>query len=242
MLIYINPYEKTKMITEYEIKVANGCLEVSFPDELRKKIIKAAIILLDDDDFDGMDKMIKSALVRGVVREVMMEQYPEALDLLPKDENKQADAIYLMGQDVECGLSTKGFVITKNISVGENANTPVETQKFFTDEGKAPDGYVEVGLLLVFTNHYPYRDVRGFLDFKLEKEHQEIKVYIPMEATKSKGSLKKYVYKRLRDEDIDTVSIVDVNIWDEEGDDIEFEWDYPDFDYNIPLFSPNNYK
>ena len=95
------------------------------------------------------------------------------------------------------------------------------------DEAKAPDGYVEVGLLLVFTNHYPYRDVRGFLDFKLEKEHQEIKVYIPMEATKSKGSLKKYVYKRLRDEDIDTVSIVDVNIWDEEGDDIEF--DFADF-------------
>ena len=94
-------------------QIATGCLEVSFPDELRKKIIKAAIILLDDDDFDGMDKMIKSALVRGVVREVMMEQYPEALDLLPKDENKQADAIYLMGQDVECGLSTKGFVITK---------------------------------------------------------------------------------------------------------------------------------
>ena len=63
-------------------------------DELRKKIIKAAINLLDDDDFDGMDKMTKSALIRGVVREVIMEQYPEALDLLSKDENKQADAIY----------------------------------------------------------------------------------------------------------------------------------------------------
>ena len=117
------------MITQYETKTPNGCLEVSFSDELRKKIIKAAIILLDDDDFDGMDKMIKSALVRGVVREVMMEQYPEALDLLPKDENKQADAIYLMGQDVECGLSTKGFVITKNISVAANSNTPEETLK-----------------------------------------------------------------------------------------------------------------
>ena len=126
--------------------------------------------------------------------------------------------------------------------LANHPSTPVETQKFFADEAKVPDGYVEVDLLLVFTNHYPYRDVRGFLDFKLKKEHQEIKVYIPMEATKSKGSLKKYVYKRLRDEDIDTVSIVDVNIWDEEGDDIEFEWDYPDFDYNIPLFSPNNYK
>ena len=98
-------------------------------DELRKKIIKAAINLLDDEDFDGMDKMTKSALIRGVVREVIMEQYPEALDLLSKDENKQADAIYLMGQDVECGLSTKGFVITKNISVAANSNTPEETLK-----------------------------------------------------------------------------------------------------------------
>ena len=103
-------------------------------DELRKKIIKAAINLLDDEDFDGMDKMTKSALIRGVVREVIMEQYPEALDLLPKDENKQADAIYLMGQDVEWGYLLlknirmlnggiyKRIVITKNISVVNNPN------------------------------------------------------------------------------------------------------------------------
>lgn len=116
--------------------------------------------------------------------------------------------------------------------VANNPSTPVETQKFFVDEGKAPDGYVEVGLLLVFTNHHPYRDIGGFLDFRLEKEYQEIKVYIPLEATESKGALETYVYKRLEDEEIDTVSIIDVNIWDDEEDDIEFEWDYPDFDYN----------
>jgi uncharacterized pyridoxamine 5'-phosphate oxidase family protein len=45
---------------------------------------------------------LKAALVRGIVREVIMEKYPEVLDLLPKDMNKQADVIYLMGQNVEC--------------------------------------------------------------------------------------------------------------------------------------------
>ena len=220
------------MITQYETKTPNGCLEVSFSDELRKKIIKAAINTWDAVEFFRLEKAEQIIFARDAVREVMMEQYPEAIDLLQEDENKMSDAIYLMGQDVECGLFTTGFVITKNINVGKNPNTLVETQKFFVDEGKAPDGYVEVGLLLVFTNHHPYRDIGGFLNFKPEREHQEIKVYIPMEATESKGALETYVCERLRDEDIDTVSIVDVNIWDEEGDDIEFQWDYPDFDYN----------
>jgi len=58
------------------------------------------------------DKMLESAFMRGVVREVIMEKYPEALDLLPKDMNKQADVIYLMGRDVEYGLFTRGFIIS----------------------------------------------------------------------------------------------------------------------------------
>ena len=115
-------------------QIANGCLEVSFPDELRKKIIKAAINTWDAVEFFRLEKAEQIIFARDAVREVMMEQYPEAIDLLQEDENKMSDAIYLMGQDVECGLSTKGFVITKNISVGENANTPVETQKFFADD------------------------------------------------------------------------------------------------------------
>ena len=41
--------------------------------------------------------------------------------------------------------------------LAKNPNTPVETQKFFVDEAKAPDGYVEVDLLIELTYNRPYR-------------------------------------------------------------------------------------
>ena len=79
----------------------DGCVEIPLPDKLRKNIIKEAVHRMRDNSPWSLD-CLKAALVRGIVREVIMEKYPEVLDLLPKDMNKQADVIYLMGQNVEC--------------------------------------------------------------------------------------------------------------------------------------------
>ena len=114
MLIYINLYEKSRMTIVNEIKPLDGCVEVPLPDKLRKNIIKEAVHRMKDNE-PCEDKMLESAFMRGVVREVIMEKYPDTIDLLPKDIIKRDDVICLMGKDVECGLFTRGFIIFQAI-------------------------------------------------------------------------------------------------------------------------------
>jgi hypothetical protein len=68
--------------------------------KLRNKVISKAVLICKNDE-RCEDAYAESALIRGIVREVLMEKFPSKLNLLPKDENHQADAIYLLGQDIE---------------------------------------------------------------------------------------------------------------------------------------------
>jgi hypothetical protein len=89
-------------------------------DELRKKTVKKAVYLQKNDE-PCEDKIVEGAFIRGIVREVIMEHYPKMIDLLPKDENKLSDAIYLMGQDVEKALWMRDLLYNIKRTIRENA-------------------------------------------------------------------------------------------------------------------------
>lgn len=68
--------------------------------KLRKNIISEAVLICRNDE-RCEDAYTESALIRDIVREILMEKFPSKLNLLPKDENHRANAIYLLGQDIE---------------------------------------------------------------------------------------------------------------------------------------------
>ena len=67
---------------------------------LRRKVISEAVLLCKNDE-RCEDAYAESALIRGIVMEVLMEKFPSKLNLLPIDEKHRADAIYLLGQEIE---------------------------------------------------------------------------------------------------------------------------------------------
>jgi len=67
---------------------------------LRRKVISEAVFICKNEE-RCENAYAESALIRGIVREVLMEKFPSKLNLLPIDENHKADAIYLLGQDIE---------------------------------------------------------------------------------------------------------------------------------------------
>ena len=111
--------------------------------------------------------------------------------------------------------------------LAKNPNTPVETQKFFVDEAKAPDGYVEVDLLIELTYNRPYRKTNGLLDFRTftpEEASSITKVFVPMEATESKKALKAYVSEVMEYGNTDIICVDNVNIWNEKENEFVYEW------------------
>ena len=111
--------------------------------------------------------------------------------------------------------------------LAKNSNTPVETQKFFADEAKAPDGYVEVDLQIDLTYNLPYRNTNGLLDFRTftpEEASSITKVFVPMEATESKKALKAYVSEVMEYGNTDIICVDNVNIWNEKENEFVYEW------------------
>ena len=95
------------------------------------------------------------------------------------------------------------------------------------DEAKAPDGYVEVDLLIDLTYNLPYRDTKGLLDFRTftpEEASSITKVFVPMEATESKKALKAYVSEVMVYGDTDIICVDNVNIWNEKENEFVYEW------------------
>ena len=111
--------------------------------------------------------------------------------------------------------------------LAKNLNTSVETQKFFADEAKAPDGYVEVDLQIDLTYNLPYRNTNGLLDFRTftpEEASSIPKVFVPMEATESKKALKAYVSEVMEYGNTDIICVDNVNIWNEKENEFVYEW------------------
>ena len=111
--------------------------------------------------------------------------------------------------------------------LAKNPNTPVETQKFFVDEAKAPDGYVEVDLLIELTYKRPYRKTNGLLDFRTftpEEASSITKVFVPMEATENKEALKAYVCEVMEYGNTDIICVDNVNVWNEKENEFVYEW------------------
>ena len=95
------------------------------------------------------------------------------------------------------------------------------------DEAKAPDGYVEVDLLIDLTYNLPYRNTKGLLDFRTftpEEASSITKVFVPMEATESKKALKAYVSEVMVYGDTDIICVDNVNIWNEKENEFVYEW------------------
>jgi len=95
------------------------------------------------------------------------------------------------------------------------------------DEAKAPDGYVEVDLLIDLTYNLPYRDTKGLLDFRTftpEEASSITKVFVPMEATESKKALKAYVSEVMLSSNTDIICVDNVNIWNEKENEFVYEW------------------
>lgn len=111
--------------------------------------------------------------------------------------------------------------------LAKNPNTPVETQKFFVDEAKAPDGYIEVALLIDLTYNLPYRNTKGLLDFRTftpEAASSITKVFVPMEATENKEALRAYVCEVMEYGNTDIICVDNVNIWNEKENEFVYEW------------------
>ena len=93
------------------------------------------------------------------------------------------------------------------------------------DEAKAPDGYVEVDLLIDLTYNLPYRNTKGLLDFRtFTPEVASTKVFVPVEATESKKALKAYVSEVMVYGDTDIICVDNVNIWNEKENEFVYEW------------------
>lgn len=89
-------------------------------------------------------------------------------------------------------------------------------------EAGAPASYVEIDLSIDLEFHIPVREENGTLGFELFRPNEAFsmtKVLVPVEATKDKFSLRKYVRKVMQDCDADIISFDGVDIWD--GDDKE---------------------
>ncbi len=92
-----------------------------------------------------------------------------------------------------------------------------ETPNAFTDEAKAPDGYVEVDLCLDISYNLIRRDKKGLLDFRTYSHRSifEEKVYVPIKATESKEALNVYLHEMMEYGNTG-ITLVNVNIRKEE--------------------------
>ena len=102
-----------------------------------------------------------------------------------------------------------------------------ETPNASADEAKAPDGYVEVDLLIDLTYNLPCRDTNGLLNFKTytpEEASSITKVFVPIKATESKEALKEYVYEVMEYGNTDIICVDNVNVWNEKENEFVYEW------------------
>jgi len=81
----------------------------------------------------------------------------------------------------------------------------------------APAGYVEIDLRIDLEFNLPYRKEDGTLGFELyhpNEAYSNTGVLVPVEATKDKSSLRKYVREVMTCYDADNIWISEVDIWD----------------------------